>query len=112
VSPVNVRIPDELRDRIDRHRPATVSREAWVREALEAALGGSSGHEAGAEKRAPASPRARGRKDEPVDLMVALKASLDTAAGGETPVSRPLTQRELAAERQRKLNTNKKGSAT
>jgi hypothetical protein len=111
VSPVNVRIPDELRDRIDRHRPATVSREAWVREALEAALGGSSGHAAGAEKRAPASPRVpRPARDvatpEPTGKLV------DTATGRETPVSRPLTQRELAAERQRKLNANKKRSAT
>jgi hypothetical protein len=36
--PVMVRIPESLRDRIDAARPSTTSREAWVREACEAAL--------------------------------------------------------------------------
>ena len=35
---VTVRIPDDLRDRIDAARPSTQSREAWVRAACEAAL--------------------------------------------------------------------------
>jgi hypothetical protein len=30
---ITVRIPDDLRDRIDAIRPATVSREAWIRSA-------------------------------------------------------------------------------
>ncbi len=32
---ITVRIPDDLRDRIDADRPSTQSREAWVREACE-----------------------------------------------------------------------------
>lgn len=35
---VNIRIPLDLRDRIDAARPSTVSREAWVRSACESAL--------------------------------------------------------------------------
>lgn len=35
---VTVRIPDDLRDRIDAARPSTTSREAWVRAACEAEL--------------------------------------------------------------------------
>jgi hypothetical protein len=30
---ITIRIPDDLRDRIDALRPSTVSREAWVRSA-------------------------------------------------------------------------------
>lgn len=33
-----VRLPGELKDRIDAARPSTVSREAWVREACELRL--------------------------------------------------------------------------
>lgn len=35
---INVRIPRDLRDDIDSRRPATCSREEWVRQALRLAL--------------------------------------------------------------------------
>lgn len=35
---VTVRVPNDLRDRIDAARPSTESREAWVREACERKL--------------------------------------------------------------------------
>lgn len=41
---ITVRIPDELRDRIDVVRPATVSREAWIRTALLMAVQASEAH--------------------------------------------------------------------
>jgi predicted transcriptional regulator len=42
--PITIRIPDDLRDRIDAARPSTQSREAWVRAACEARV--ESGEEA------------------------------------------------------------------
>lgn len=35
---ITVRIPDDLRDRIDKVRASTTPREAWVRSALEQVL--------------------------------------------------------------------------
>jgi hypothetical protein len=77
---VTIRIPDELKERIDSHRPATVSREAWVRAACERAL---------------------------PPLRPDVGKLIDTATGHETPVRRPPTKQELDLQRQQKLNVKK-----
>jgi hypothetical protein len=63
----------------DARAPLGQTRRVYVERALEAALGGSSGHEAGAAKRSPAPPRT------PVGKLI------DTATGAETPVAQGAT---------------------
>lgn len=102
---ISARVDDELFAAIEATR-GDVPRERWMRTALkretdraasngrglEAALSEAKGARLATQAgpapvpspegvRPAASPRARGHKDEPVDLMVALKASLDTTAG-------------------------------
>ena len=55
---LDVRLPEALHVQLRATAAAQDRTVTWVVErALEAALGGSSGHEAGAAKRSPASPR-------------------------------------------------------
>jgi hypothetical protein len=81
----------------DARAPLGQTRRVYVERALEAALGGSTGHEASAAKRSPASPRM------PVGKLI------DTATGAETPVRRPPTKQELDMARQIKANKTKGG---
>ena len=59
---VTVRIPDDLKDRIDTARPSTTSREAWVRAACESALSAAETRELGAHAKLAEAKRDAERK--------------------------------------------------